>query len=361
MFKWAVLYLTLMKSYTASVYKTTNRTITGVKNKIMKKDKNHLYVIAVISNAAKFESRYRIYKEFEKHISTFQNVTLVTAELAYGDAKHMVTSEFNKNHIQVRTEDAIWHKENLINVAIKKLPADWEYVAWVDADLTFINPNWVQDTIDSLQKSTVTQMFTSLVDMDADCNIMYIAQSFGKMFHDNKYQIPPDPVNPLTKKVNYTGGIYTAGEFWHPGYAWAARRDFIDHMDGVFDLSILGSGDHLMALSFIGAVSRLDGGTLPRSYMSKIKEWEKRIFEFDFKGVGYVNGILAHHFHGKKSDRGYETREKIYEENKFDVDTDLSRDRDGLLHLVVKDERQVKLRDDIMEYFKSRKEDSKES
>jgi hypothetical protein len=39
--------------------------------------------------------------------------------------------------------------------------------------------------------------------------------------------------------------------FWHPGFAWACTRKAYDKMEGLYDLSILGSGDHNMALSLI--------------------------------------------------------------------------------------------------------------
>jgi hypothetical protein len=31
------------------------------------------------------------------------------------------------------------------------LPINWKYVAWIDADIRFMNKNWVRETIDALK------------------------------------------------------------------------------------------------------------------------------------------------------------------------------------------------------------------
>lgn len=35
------------------------------------------------------------------------------------------TQADNPRHIQVKAEHPLWHKENLLNIAIKHLPQDW--------------------------------------------------------------------------------------------------------------------------------------------------------------------------------------------------------------------------------------------
>jgi hypothetical protein len=47
------------------------------------------------------------------------NVEIYIAELAYGEQKFIITKSNNPNHIQVRTQTPLWHKENLINLAVK--------------------------------------------------------------------------------------------------------------------------------------------------------------------------------------------------------------------------------------------------
>lgn len=50
----------------------------------------------------------------------------------------------------MRSFDELWHKENLINIGIASPPADWQYVAWIDADVSFSNPCWAVETVQQL-------------------------------------------------------------------------------------------------------------------------------------------------------------------------------------------------------------------
>ena len=75
-----------------------------------------LNVITVISNPCGYSTRYRLLNEFVNRMKLEENVNLFIVELAYKDQKFVVTQNNNKNHLQLRTEIPLWHKENLINV-----------------------------------------------------------------------------------------------------------------------------------------------------------------------------------------------------------------------------------------------------
>jgi hypothetical protein len=59
----------------------------------------------------------------------------------------------------VSSDSKVWIKENLINLGIKTLPEDWKFVAWIDADITFLNQNWVDETKEKLQSSDIVQLW----------------------------------------------------------------------------------------------------------------------------------------------------------------------------------------------------------
>jgi hypothetical protein len=65
-------------------------------------------------------------------------------------------------------------------------------------------------------------------------------------------------------------------------------------------------------------------------------------------------------WHGRKQQRGYVERWKILTGNNYDPDTDLKKDPQGLWQLVVESPRQIKMRDEIRAYFRSRNEDSRD-
>src|SRR6185295_44923 len=123
-----------------------------------------LHVIAVISNPARFASRYKLYRDFKKHI-TDAGAVLHTVEMAFGDREFEITEADTPRHHQVRSWTELWYKEALINLAVSRLPVDWEYVAWIDADIAFARPDWVQETLHQLQHHHVVQMFSHAVDL----------------------------------------------------------------------------------------------------------------------------------------------------------------------------------------------------
>ena len=317
-----------------------------------------LYVIAVISNPIGYESRYRLYRDFELHMIQ-SGVELITVELAFQDKPFAVTNGNNPNHVQLRTNHILWHKENLINIGIDNLPDDCKYVAWIDADVRFVNPNWVRDTIDALKQYNVVQMFSKAADLDQFGDPMKLFDSFGAMYVKNNHTVPAPRFDKKTNKGKDNGGIYSKDVFWHPGFAWAARKDVLDQLGGVMDFPVLGSADHLMALAMLGETDRINNKELSAGYIGAIKQWEETALKVVNKSIGYVPGMLAHNFHGKKINRGYHNRTDILVRNQFDPATDLMKDTQGVYQLVIEDERQCSLGNALYEYFKSRKEDDK--
>jgi len=63
---------------------------------------------------------------------------------------------------------------------------------------------------------------------------------------------------------------------------------------------------------------------------------------------------MIHYWHGSKKKRGYDTRWKILQENKFDPIRDLKKNSQGLY--VINDEK-PDLKNSIIKYFGARDED----
>jgi hypothetical protein len=100
----------------------------AIKNNDPIEDK--LHVILVISNPCLFARRYILLKEFVKRIEEEEeNVILYIVEMAYKKQKFIVTQEGNKRHLQVRCDVPLWHKENMINLGVKLLPANYKAFA----------------------------------------------------------------------------------------------------------------------------------------------------------------------------------------------------------------------------------------
>jgi hypothetical protein len=262
-------------------------------------NKDVLYVIAVVSNPARFDKRYQLFKEFCKRMENEKQVKLIRVELQQGHRPFITNSE-----IRLKTDHELWYKENLINIGVSKLPKNWKYMAWIDTDVEFQNKKWVQETIDQLQTYKVVQLFSHCVDMGIRTEAMHVHIGF-------MYQY----CNGETWKEPRYGGT------WHPGYAWAITREAFNSIGGLMDFPILGSGDHHMALAFIGLGDRYINSKLNKNYKLLCEIFQERCEKFIKRSIGFVHGTITHYFHGNKADRRYQDRWQILIKNDyFNVD-----------------------------------------
>lgn len=300
---------------------------------------NTLYVVTCISNPVRYKTRYDLYRKFAKHMADSPNVELYTTEMAFGERAFEITERDNPRHIQVRSFYELWHKENMLNLAIQRLPEDWQYVAWIDADVLFNRPDWAAETVEQLQHYHFVQMFSHATDMGPSFEPLKQHTGFVYDWYQN------------TDRFEKLGGYAT---FSHPGYAWAARREALDAVGGLVELGILGSGDRHMACAMIGKVAHSYNGGVHQNYKDMCSEWQRRCETFVKRDIGYLAGNITHFWHGSKANRHYNDRWKILVDNQYDPYRDVYRDTNGLLQL---DDDKIKLRDAIRKYFRSRQED----
>jgi len=306
------------------------------------KKKDHLYVLAVISNPAEFESRIQLYEQFKAYVEKEHNATLYTAELVYPGQRYRVTSENDPRHLQLVGEEEVWAKENMINLLEKRLPRDWEKLAWIDADVLFARQDWVDATLTQLDRHDVVQMFSECRDLTPEYETIPNA-----VFRGIVHQYYTNP------RFCLTDGPYTK-RTGHTGYAWACTRSAWDRMGGLIDFSIMGSADYQMSCAWFGeASSSTYNGAYSEGYCQMISEFGERVKGFS---LGYVDGLLVHNYHGAKSNRGYGTRWKILADSGYDPRTDLIK-TNGIISLHPKSERFEFLKGQLFQYFRSRNED----
>lgn len=319
------------------------------------KGNRKLYVVTCVSNPLRTKSRYDLYKKFAQKVED-AGAILYTVEMAFGDRPHVLTDARNPRHLQLRSYFELWHKENMLNLLIQKLPEDWEYVAWIDADVAFLRDDWVNETIEQLQHYMVLQMFSYAQDLSLRHEPMQMHTGFMHDWYHGKvtFNASGNGSKKNGKKPGYNGyGGYGFDE-GHPGYAWAARREALDALGGLIDFAILGSADRHMACALIGEADKSYHPDVHPKYKEQVLEWQDRAERYIKHDVGYMAGTIAHGYHGKKSNRGYNSRWKILVKHQYDPTVDAYRDSKGLIQLWTED---TQMRDDLRKYFRSRHED----
>jgi len=305
-----------------------------------------LYVCTMLMNHIRFRSRWKLFEDF-CHEVVRAGAKLCVVELAFGNRKWVLTPEFEPHIdvlLQIRTPYELWYKENAMNLLVERLPQDWQYMALVDADTLFARRDWANETVQQLQHYQVLQMWSEMVDLDSNHEVIGRIRSFiwnwiNGYLPNCEYEHPKPP---------YPGA---------PGLAWAWRRDAWDAVGRLIDWGVVGAGDSYMAYALIGKLAHTLRRKFHSGYTDPMLQWESYAERYIQRNVGVVDGLALHYFHGPKALRNYGRREEILVNNQFNPATDLKRDAQGLYQLEVRDERQMRLRDALLAYFRSREED----
>jgi hypothetical protein len=302
---------------------------------------NDLWIISSFYNSHAYVTKP---KNFEKFIQNIDdgNLNYLIVECAFG--KQSFTLPKKHNIIRVRTSDIMWQKERLLNIALENLPSKCKKIAWVDCDVLFENADWAKETSEKLKYAKVVQPFKQAIRLppntDAYSGIGERYNSFGFVMKKNPY-------------------IVCKGRFdlhGHTGFAWASHKSIFQKY-GFYDSCIAGSGDHMMAHSFIGDWSTNCLGKIlgKNSFFYKhYVEWSKKIYPLIKSKIDYTDGTLLHLWHGNVEDRKYVLRQKALEEYGFNPWRDLTLNESNCWKWN-HDKQEIK--DWAKEYFVLRKED----
>lgn len=249
----------------------------------------------------------------------------------------------SRNTLRVHADDVMWQKERLLNFAIERLPDRCAKVVWLDCDILFDEPDWVERTARALDEHAIVQPFETVVRLPPgaihDDGRGETWRSFGAVMTE-------DPLAVVMGVFDRHG---------HTGFAWAARREVLAH--GLYDVCIAGSGDHMMAHAFAGdydspCVTRLIGSG--GAYGEHFAKWCASVYPLVRSKIGFVRGNIRHLWHGERANRRYVQRNRELWEMKFDPTRDLVLDRGGCWRWAEPD---TPLRAWMHQYFASRRED----
>lgn len=284
-----------------------------------------LHVVACVSNPLRWRSRIALARAAVADWLEAPQVHVTLVECAYGargfDLADLAAGRLT--HIGVRATTTAWAKENLLNIGVSRLPPGAEKIAFLDADVTFRRPHWASETLAALDLYPVIQPWDTAYDLGPHDEHIQTHISFASLWHAGK---------PVTAKGprwwKFSGGPY---EYAHPGYAWVWTRRALDRVGGLFELGGMGSADYHMALGLVGEWETSLPGGVTASYRSAVAAWSHRAAAEVNGKLGVVHGTIEHPFHGRKGDRGYQSRWDMFLEHGFDPATDLKRNGWGVI------------------------------
>ncbi|HUT77814.1 MAG TPA: hypothetical protein VM285_09020 [Polyangia bacterium] len=251
-----------------------------------------LAVCAAYFNPARYATRRANFARF-RDAAIAQGADLWVVEAETGPPFE-VDDAPGMHVLRLPMKSVLWQKERALNVLIAHLPPEYDRVAWVDGDLLFDNPRWVAETADALERYRVVQSFDEAIWLDRE-------GAPHKWWHGKEssraaWAKAAQHVQP----VRFGQG--------HPGFAWAARRNVIRDMGGLYDRHILGSGDSVMAIGFYGWLDHPYLNGFLGKFGETGKQWLGRAFAAVGGDVGYIPGVVRHLWHGSRDDRRYDDR-----------------------------------------------------
>jgi hypothetical protein len=290
-------------------------------------------------NFCAFDRRRELFIQFVERLSKETNVIIVVSEAVHPQTDPKAQLPHMQGvwkHLRFQVPMHMWVKESLINAAVRQLPRQWNYMAWIDADITFLQTQWVKATVCALDKDDVVQLFNTCVNLGPSEEALKVDRSLGYMHRESG--------KPLHRTDKYG--------HWHPGYAWACTRKAYTQMGGLFDMGILGSGDRHMAMSILGHSDWSVPGNVHPNYLACLAKFQERATGLT---IGYLDVTILHHWHGRLQDRKYRERWDIITKLRYDPMEDVKYDMNGVLTFTEAGERLVP---SITEYFIGRNEDN---
>ena len=254
-----------------------------------------LWVVSTFFDSEGYESKLRALRAYLRTMKA-SGIPMLLVEGAFGKKPFLLLE--SEHLLRVRCASVMWQKERLLNVGIERLPRSCRKVAWLDTDIFFENPEWAVETSGLLDKVPVVQPF------------------------DTALWLPKGTTRFRGRGIAWSGfakvarlhpGLFLSGDFdrhGHSGYAWAARRELLSK-HGLYDRSVVGSGDHLMAHAMVGdlsspCVTNSVGAANP--FRDSFHTWAKPFHQDVRSQMGFVKGAVLHRWHGDRKKRRYYKR-----------------------------------------------------
>lgn len=283
------------------------------------KVRNDMAICFVLFNPAQTKRILMNYL-YVKNLFESQGLPVFTLELVYEGRQPELPHAFH-----VSGSSFMFHKENLYRILEPKIPTCYTKLAFLDADIFFLDKTWYKKTSDLLNSYDIVQPFERAHWLDL---------TYKKTM--------------LTRKSVVCDEKREWDFAYHPGFAWCMRRNYYKKV-GFFDYAISGSGDTLSSAAWLGKTFPMNFRSLPTPLITqyitfKTKTSPKIIYLKDMD--------LYHLYHGSRENRQYAERHKMLD-IKGEIDDLIVKTKEGVWDWKDK----AKWNPMYLDYFKKREDD----
>lgn len=313
-----------------------------------------LWAITSYFNPLGYGSRLKNYRVFREHL----DVPLLTVEQQFPGCFELAESDA-EILVQIPTDDVLWQKERLLNLAVESLPPECKYVVWLDCDIIFSRDDWMSEAVNKLDDYVMVQLFSRTlylpaeVDYSADLETQSYLERRSTASGILDGSVEANPLGPGLEVLKKHG----MGSQFSNGHAWIMRRELLQVV-GFYEAMVVGGGDYVFLQAALGkfeVVRDSHGWTDPNSPQYRhFLSWAKPFFEIVQGRIGNVTGDIFNLWHGELTNRSYLPRHEILTSHQFDPDLDITIDDHGSLRW---NSDKPELHQLVRDYFKGRQED----
>lgn len=282
---------------------------------------------------------------------TTQNVNIITQELKKSNIPYYIIELLYPNqtsnveaHHTVYSNSVLFAKENLWNLLEKRIPGKYTKIIFMDCDVIFDDPKWIDKSSELLDQYDVIQCMEFTTKNILQDNFI------------NDYEIVEDVE---IKKRSAACGIVINklvdknssvrwGKF-SPGFCIGITRSLFHRMNGFYEYSINGGGDIVFWSTILNTYNNEQPYLLINKYpyLTQVySEYKSNILTFkdDIK-ISYIENCNLYHFkHGSNVNRSYTDRLKFVPD-----DIEFFKNDNGVL--------EIKSSKSLVDYWLHRKED----
>jgi len=309
------------------------------------------WIVTTYYNPCAYRSRRKNYRHFRRRLS----VPLLTIELARPGCFELTEDDATRL-VSIESDDVMWQKERLTNLALEHLPSECEELAWVDCDILFESDAWVDEASLALRAYPLVQCFTQMRYLPQDARLSaplaeqtYFARpSLGARVQQGDDVFSSDAIS--------CADVIRHGVSWNcaAGAAWSMRRDVLASV-GLYDAMIVGGGDGALAHAALGEQDRLMRVLrFSPAHADHYRGWAAKFRAIAQDGIGVVAGDIYHLWHGALRDRRYSLRQAILRRCAFDPTVDIGLAESGCWRW---SSDKPALHQAIAEFFAKRRED----
>lgn len=277
------------------------------------------------------------YAKLEENYYRFRDalppdLPLWTAELAFDDKPFRLDAGERSLRFRGNASNILWQKERMLNLTLAAVPPEYDCLMWLDADLLWVNENWLPEALLALQTANAVQLFSHVVDTDITGAV-------------------------VARKAGHIWARLTGQGYGRPGGAWLARREILSVP--LYDHCVLGGGDSAVVYGWEDRATESVSLLTECGRTGNYFRWVKEAHAVVGSALSHVRGDVLHLYHGSRDNRQYQTRYRLLLNYGFNHETDLETDPEsGLLRWTESAQREKPgLVHSVREYFFERKED----